>query len=441
MNTRIALVLDWLRTSFWFLPAAMAFGAAVLSMVSLTLDEAVKDSTVASAAWIYGGGAEGARALLSTVAGSMITVAGVVFSITIVALTLAASQFGPRLLRTFMRDRGNQIVLGAFLSTYLYCLLVLRTIRSGADQEVVPHLSVTLALLLAVLSLGVLIYFVHHVSASIQASNLIAAVSGELTLAIDRLFPECLGEEADATQQDVPTTASPDHLANSGGGVTAAASGYIQALDNDALLRLARTHDILVRLERRPGHFVADGTLLATVWPASKLDEALGWRIRKSFVTGPERTPTQDVEFAIDQLVEIAVRALSPGLNDPFTAMTCLDRLGDALVRLAGRRIPSPYRLEGDKLRIIAEPVTFAGVANAAFNQIRQYGRSSVAVTIRLLETIGQVAEHARRQEDLSVLRRHAEMVLRGVAGWPEANDRADAEQRGQQVLAILDRS
>ncbi len=410
----------------------MAFGA-------VALDEAVPDRWLQTQQWAYTGGAEGASAVLGTVAGSMITIAGVVFSLTLVALSLASSQFGPRLLRNFMRDTTNQVVLGTFVGTFLYCLLVLRTIRRDEDIAFVPHLSVTLGVLFAIASLGVLIYFIHHVSVSIQADEIVARVGTELVQGIDRLCPE--------QDQDGPRTplepSDADLLAafdREAGPVGAIADGYLQLLDLDALGALGAEADALIRVERRPGQYVVRGSPLAMVRPADRVNDRLAARVHSAFVLGNQRTPAHDIEFSVDQLVEIAVRALSPGVNDPFTAITCVDRLGSALCRLTQRELPSPYRWDAEnRLRLVTQPITFSGMADAAFNQIRQYARSSAAVTLRLLETIALVAGAARRPDQRAALRRHAEMIVRGArGGLPEAEDRLEVEARFEATSRAL---
>ena len=329
----LATFWEELRESYWGVPSVMAALSIGLAFATVAVDRAIQDRWVREAEWLYTGGPEGARAVLATVAGSMITVAGVAFSVLIVALSLASSQFGPRLLRTFMRDRGHQLVLGTFTATFLYCLLVLRTVRDLDDREFVPNMSVTVAVLLAVCSLGVLIYFIHHAAVSIQASHVIAEVGGELHACIDRLFPEELGQETRGAEPE--EDAVPASFEREARPVAAAGDGYVQAVENDQLLKLAAEHDLLVRLARRPGHFVVKGSSLAHVWPGERLNEALAGRLRATFQLGPRPTPTQDVEFAVEQLVEVAVRALSAGVNDPFTATTCVDRLGAALWALS----------------------------------------------------------------------------------------------------------
>jgi uncharacterized membrane protein len=441
MRIWLANLWEDLRTSYWFVPTVMCALALALAFLTLHIDGRNRFDWITGLGWVYTGGAEGARSLLSTVASSVITVAGVVFSITIVALTLASSQFGPRLLRNFMRDLGNQITLGTFTATFLYSLLVLRTVRGdaeGADAPFVPHVSVTTAILLTVASLGVLIYFIHHVAASIQAPYVIAAVTNDLNELTEALFPDEIG--ADRDRDDAPPPAGADAFDVPGrpADVPAPRAGYIQAVDPDAALDLARHHDVVIQFTRRPGHFVVTGQPLARILPADRLDDDLVKHVTALFIFGPHRTLPQDAEFAIEQLVEIAVRALSPGINDPITAIACVDHLGDALSRLATRRFPSPYRLDphDGRLRVIAYPTDFPQITDAAFNQIRQYGRTSAAVTLRLLETIAVIARHARRAPDLAALRRHAVMIERDARDlFADDHDRNDLRTRFRDAL------
>lgn len=437
MSTRLRKYWESFRSSFWFTPTLMAASAAVLAFGTVYLDESLPDSWHHSG-WIYGGGAEGARAVMSVIASSMITVAGVVFSITIVALTLASSQFGPRLLRNFMRDTANQVVLGTFIATFLYCLLVLRTIRGVDEREFVPHISVTAGVLLGVASLGVLIYFIHHVSVSIQASFILSTVSHELRAAIDRLFPEELGHDALALAAD--DSAEADQVEAGGRPVCATDSGYVQAIDNDRLLELAREHDLVVSVSCRPGRFVIAGSDIASLAPSSRSSDALVHSVREMFIIGRERNSTQDVEFVVSQLVEVALRALSPGINDPFTAISCIDWLAVGLSQLAGRVLPSARRLDSEgNLRVIADSVTFAGVADIAFNQIRAAGQPHPVIGIRLLDAIAAIAARAHRASDIQSLRSHAQLVWQNASQESlQGSERLALErvyQRAQRVL------
>lgn len=424
---------DRIRSGFWFLPAVMTGVAVALAFVSVTVSEPMTEWFTLHLGWTFTGGAEGASAVLGIIAGSMITIAGVVFSMTLVTLSLASSQLGPRLLRSFIRDSATQVVLGTFIATFLYCLLVLRTIRRAEEAAFVPHLSVTLGVLLAVASVGVLIYFIHHVSVSIQANEIAARIGKELIEGIDRLFPpERIGRGTPGTPMEPPEAGSLESLDRDARPVGADGNGYLQFVDGAALVALATEEDLVVRLERRPGDYVVAGCPLALVSPGSRVTDRLAEQVCSLFVLGHTRTSDQDIEFGVNQLVEIAVRALSPGVNDPFTAITCVDHLGAALCRLATRDVPSPYRHDVEKqLRLIAPADAFPEITDAAFNQIRQYGRSSAAVTIRLLETIAVVAGFTRRPQDRATLLRHTEMIARGAnEGLPEAEDRRAVQER-----------
>lgn len=440
MNVRIFKYWDRLRASFWFVPIVMAGAAVVLAFVTVAVEAPVSDWLQRTSGWTFTGGAEGASAVLGAIAGSMITIAGVVFSMTLVALSLASSQFGPRMLRNFMRDTMTQVVLGTFIATFLYCLLVLRTIRRAEEVLFIPHISVSLGVLLAVVSVLVLIYFIHHVSVSLQANALVARVSLELFEGIDRLFPEAIGRGTRRIPPGPPSTGFLHAFDGEARSVGAGGDGYLQYIDKDVLLALAMEEDVVLRLERQPGHYVvADGPLVL-LWPGDRVTDEIAARVHSAFTLGNQRTPRQDIECAVNQLVEIAVRALSPGLNDPFTATTCVDRLGSALCRLAQREMPSPYCHDAQgQLRVIGPAITYSGIMDAAFNQIRQYGRSSAAVTIRLLETIAVIAGFAHRAEDRAALQRHAEMIARGAReGLSESEDRQAVRARFLEASRLL---
>ncbi len=428
------------RTSFWFIPSLLVVSSIALSLVTIHLDrELPYRNWVAKLGWTFTRGPEGSRAVLSVVAGSMMTIASVTFSITIVALQLASSQFGPRLLRNFMRDRGNQISIGTFIATFTYCLLILRTINGTEEEQFVPHISVTVGLLLALASLAVMIYFIHHAAESIQAENVIAAVNRDMHRAIDRLYPEELGKEPpqprNANPEQLPT--SFDREARS---VSSPRSDYLQAIDVERLIELAQQNNIVICLEKLPGKFCFKGAELARVWPTERLD-GLTDAIVGNFYFGSRRSLVQDVEFAIDQLVEVAVRALSPGVNDPFTAITCIDRLGAALSTLSEKVIPSPYRYDDEgHLRVVTDSSTVSGIIDAAFSQIRQAGRNDASVTLRLLETIIAVGRHTHDPAFRTALRRHAEAIHRGSEdAHHDPIERQDAEIRYQEAIRCLD--
>ncbi|MEG5160136.1 DUF2254 domain-containing protein [Microcoleus sp. AT3-A2] len=436
-NVKLSKIWDSLHSSYWFIPTLMALGSMILAIAMLTLD---RRGNIPNWRWIYTGGTDGARSVLSSVAGSMISVVATAFSITIVALQLASSNFGPRLLRNFMQDTGNQIVLGTFIGTFIYCLLVLRTIHAEGEgySLFVPQLSVTVGTGLAIASIGVLIYFIHHASTIIQASHVITQVSGDLDKALDRLFPDKIGQgKANNSRQVGEIPANFDSEASP---IKATGEGYLQAIDDNELMKIARQYNLLVRLTTRPGKFIVKGSDVAMVFPEKQVNQSLKQQINDAFILGKERTEYQDVEFPIDQLVEIALRAISPGINDPFTAIRCIDRLSAGLSRLAQRDFPSPYRYDDeDNLRVIVEGVTFEGLVDTAFNQIRQYSKSDVAVTIRLLEAIACIATYTRNSKQRKALRRQAEMILNTSREQisPE-QDQKDVQEKYYQVIKAL---
>ncbi|PSB21546.1 DUF2254 domain-containing protein [Phormidesmis priestleyi ULC007] len=434
-NTKLTKLWDSLQSSYWFLPTLIAGVAAVLALILLYVDWMGKSPGFW---WLYTGGPDGARSMLSTVAGAMATVSGTAFSITIVALQLASSNFGPRLLRNFMHDVGNQIVLGTFIGTFLYCLLVLRTIRGEGFDKFVPQLSVTVGMGLAIFSTLVLIYFIHHASTIIQASSVISNVSDELERTINQLFPQQIGHSSRDTQHQIGEI--PTQFEQRSAPIKATKKGYLQLIDDENLMKIARQADVLLCLKVRPGSYLIPGIPLALVYPQEHVSPKLTKQINDVFIVGKERTEKQDIAFPIEQLVEVASRALSPGINDPFTAIRCIDRLGAGLSLLVQRDFPSPYRYDNHHtLRVIVEPVTFEFLVDRAFTQIRQYGQSDSVVMMQLLDAIALVAAYAETPKQQMVLQHHAEMILRGSRqGLSEEYDRSEVEKHYQTVLGAL---
>ncbi|NJL21897.1 MAG: DUF2254 domain-containing protein [Leptolyngbyaceae cyanobacterium SM1_3_5] len=434
-NTKLVKYWDNLRSSYWFLPTLIASIAFVLALGLLEIDRSGK---APGWWWLYTGGPDGARSMLSTIASSMATVAGTAFSITIVALQLAASNFGPRLLRNFMQDIGNQVVLGTFIGTFLYCLLVLRNIRSEGFDQFIPQLSVTIGIGLAIVSVLVLIYFIHHASTIIQASHVIAGASDDFDRAIDRLFPEQFGQQAQHHQRPIAEVLS--DFETQSASICSQHKGYLQAIDDDALMKIACQAEVQLWLKTQPGKYLIPSSPIALIHPKDHYSPALAKKINQAFIYGKERTEQQDVAFPIEQLVEIALRAISPAVNDPFTAIRCIDRLGAGFSQLVQRDWPSPYRYDkSNQLRVIAEPIKLESLFDRAFTPIRQYAQSDLAVTLRLLEAIALIARHAKAQNQKRMLRHHAEMIWRGSQqGLSEECDRTDVEQCYQQVLQIL---
>ena len=439
MKLNLSAFWNSLRSSFWFLPAVMVLVTAVLSVVIVRLDQVLPFEYENALIWFRRTSPEGARSLLSTVAGSMISVAGVTFSITIVALAQTSSQYGPRLLNNFIRDRGNQIVLGTFVSNFVYCLLILRTIRSVDDASFVPQVSVTFAILLTILSVGVLIYFIHHISTSLQAEHIISDIGQELDTAIKQL----VGDEKSsrAYERELRDKSDiPDDFDANAQKVSSNRSGYLQRVDYNHLRNIAIEHDLLLRLLTHAGEFVVKEDDILAVWPAQEISEDLHNALDDAFAIGLQRIHGQDVELAIHELVEIAVRALSTGINDPFTAVSVINQLTTSLAELAERTIPGGFHYDEDgKLRVIEEAVTFSDLIESAFDQIRQYGRSNVEVMIRLMEALTIIAARAHKPGQKEALETQAEMIMRACADTiPEPNDRDDIQERYQMFKRVL---
>jgi uncharacterized membrane protein len=418
----------------------MAVGAIGISQLLLYLDQILGQERFWEGQAFLTTGIEGARSTLATIASSMITVTGVVFSITIVSLSLASQQFGPRLLQHFMRDRGNQVVLGTVTSTYLYCLLVLRTISASADLSFVPHGCVLFAVILAVVNVGVLIYFIHHTAEAIQVTNVIRRVSTDLIRAVRRLYPE---RHANEDHKDDPPNRRgrlSHDFKERAATLSAASSGYLQASDDESLVEQASRNDLVIRLLRRPGHFIMAGTPLAEIYPADKLDADLAAALNNRFILGSKRSQENDLEFLVNELVEIAARALSPGVNDPFTAIACIDHMSAALCDLAQRTLPPAERFDSEgALRVILYQTGFKEILDAAFNQIRQYARSNASVTIRLLVSLKTVMAFTWNEDQREAIIRQAIMIEKGSSeGLPEKRDCDDVSKRYATVFRTM---
>ena len=254
------------------------------------------------------------------------------------------------------------------------------------------------------------------------------------------MYPEHLGRDGPSPRGSQAEHDPADPFGPDPGTVRAGKSGYVQAVDEEALMKTATSKDLRLKILQRPGRFVVRGSALVLVWPAAAANEAFCRTMNDAFIVGRHRTPEQDVEFAINQMVEIAVRALSPGINDPFTACTCIDWLGESLCRIAAADEHSTYRYDDQgTVRIVTRVPAFPGIVNAAFDQVRQYGRQSAAVTIRLLETIAAVAEHLKDDEQRAALGRQAEMIYcQSRDALPAAEDRADTEERYHAAMRAL---
>ena len=399
MNARLKKFLAALGDTFWVVPGLLALAGVALALVLVRLDHsgAISQAMIQSA-WLYSGGATGARTLLGSVASSTISTAGTIFSITIAALSLAAGQMGPRLLRNFTRDRGNQITLGIFLDTFAYALMVLRTVRTRSEGEFVPHLSLTVSIALAFCCVGTLIFFVGHMAGRINVDTVVDLVSEDVRRAIERLT-------FDRPQPEPP----PLGVWRDGVAIIDPRRGYLQQLDTASLASWAAERETRLRLLVRPGDYVFPGAPIAVMLPEV---EGAAAAITRATAVGEQRASAADLEFSVRQLVEVAVRALSPGINDPHTAMSVLDRLGAALCDIAPRHLSLGVTLKDGRPALVVPAVDYGGLADAMFHMIRQNAAGSVAVLIREIEVLTAAVACERTPARQAELQRHADLVL-----------------------------
>lgn len=398
MNARLIKLWNDLQSSYYFIPGLMAFGAVFLALMTAQIDQNLDADLVSSLGVFHSNTADGARAILTTIAGSMMTVASVTFSITMVAVTSAAGQYGPRLIGNFMRDRANQFTLGTFTSTFIYCILILRIARTGdspdienAVTEFVPNISLLVALALTLFSVGVMIFFIHHIPETLNVGNITGRVGRKLRADIETLFPGEIGDQDKCEDDDFPLG---DYKRENATYITAQIEGYIQAVNEDALLEWAGEHNAIIRLEYRPGDFVTRGDVLFYVW-GDNLDpnEALLKKLRASYAMGQERTAHQNILFLADELVEILARALSPGINDPFTAINCMNWFHSTIKTLMERKPPSPFRRDkSGQVRIIAYPVSFERFVDNICDQSRSYVAADRNACIKMLGILTELA-------------------------------------------------
>ncbi len=427
-----------LRTNLWLVPTIEVIAAIALYVGTHALDKAAYDGSLTLPSWMIFGTADAARQILTTLAAAVITVVGVVFSITIVTLTLASTQFGPRMLRNFIRDRGTQLTLGTFVATFVYATLVLISIGPGTGgRDFVPHLSITFSVGLVTLSMAVLIYFIHHIATSIQLPEVIASIAGDLSRAID-----VESDQGRASVESGPSVAElMRRVTETGGTVPAPSSGYLQFVRHETLIGLAVEKGAVIRLLHRPGHFLVEGHPMATVWPRDAT-ASVSKALRRAHVTGSNRTLAQDLAFAVDQLVEIAIRALSPAVNDTFTALTCIDWLGASLCKVTTQW--RPIRVHRDShgyIRLITAHVSYARLIERAFEKIRQAGRGMPAVLIRQLEALAKIIDHTTNEAQRKLLLEQAAMVLQASEeSVPEPADRADVQREYDALISSVGR-
>lgn len=396
---RINLIWTAVSASFWFLPYIIVTCAIALGIGLAQIRPMALDQWLLTFPRLFGASPAGAREMLSTIAGSMISVVGIVFSMTLVALALASSQYSSRVLRTFMRSRITQVSIGVFAGIFVYCLIVLRGVHGQDGQVLVPVAAVSVAALLAIVGVAVLIFFIHHIALSIQAATILASIADETIGAIAILFP-CEKEDErahDDAADDDPTAGLGEPGCRHT--ILAPRSGYIQSIDEGALMQFGRRHGAVTRIERGVGQFVVANTCILTVSTVPVPDDEVRRELLKAIAISAYRTVEQDPAFGIRQIVDVALKALSPGMNDTTTAVMCLDYLGTILASLAPRAIPSPYRRVDGKLTVIAKGPGFRALVCEAFDQIRRSAGGNVSILLRMIGTIEIIASLTCRRE------------------------------------------
>jgi uncharacterized membrane protein len=422
MTGRLSMLWHYLRGSLWLVPSVMVAGAVVLAAVMVQLSASVDQEALKEYPRFFGAGAESSRDMLAVIAAAMMTVAAVTFSITILAVSQASSQYTPRILRSFMKDRPSQLTLGTLTGVFVYCMVVIRTIRGDEELRFIPALAVLFAFVLAIFAIAMLVYFIHHVATSLDASSIISRVRDDTLAAIERLFPEELGEERTDGEQELPPESRWEPVA-------ATRTGYVTAVDAEGLLDFAEERGVVLRMERGIGEHVIAGTPLASVarvTPAGEdADEPDG--LHSHFHIASFRTVEQDAEFGFRQMVDVAVKAISPGINDTSTAVIAIDAIGAALVRLSSRHIENPLRTCNGRVLVVARGPTYEALVAVALDEIRRNGEGNVSVLGRLLSMLRIVARSTTSSARRSVLLDHARRILetaeRSVA------DRTDLEQ------------
>ena len=427
-----------LRGGFVLWPGAITLTLAALAIGLSTLEERITPVPAWSAFLdrLFPPEPEAAHVVLGTIAGSMITVVSVVYSVLLVVLTFASTQFSPCVLVGFVEDRVSQTTLGLFIGTFTYCLLTLPAVRSQ-PRPFVPSIAVLVSIGLAIACLGCLLYFIHHMASSIQASRVVDRIARETDRVLEQVFPRPLGGP--------PTEDAHDSLQR-GMPVLATRSGYIRAIDESGMLRAALEANAALRIDRTIGQFVMEGTPLFEASPANRATAALQAAGLRAFDIGPARTMVQDVEFGVLQIVDIALKAISPAVNDPTTALTCLDQLGRILVKAAVRQPPiSTLRDQNGRIWVVLRRTSFPRLLHVAFSQIGHYGKADVAVPLRLMRILAELAETTPHAPYAIAIRDQARRLSADctrkfpVADRDELNERLAAVEKAAKATPIAD--
>jgi uncharacterized membrane protein len=401
-----------LRGGFLVRPVAIALVLGCMGAILSELEEAIPvvSGWIPTTLFPARADPQVAQFILAAIAGSIMTVVSIVFAILLMTLTLASMQFSPRIILNFVQDRVTQWTLGIFLGTFLYCMGGLPAARSR-PQPFAPMLTVLGAMLLAIACVGWLLYFIHHISRAISVSHILDKIAAETVAMIDEMMPW-----PHRPNRLEPPVAAPSHSGETA--VLNAVSGYIRFVDRKRLVALAKAYRVKVKVLRRLGHFVPAGVPLLMVSKGERLAAEGSGELRGAFDIGPTRTLQQDVEFGVLQIVDIALKAISPAVNDPTTTINCVDQLSRVMIRFASREPPDPLLYDPPGvLRVIIPWIGFERLLDSAFEQIRMYAKADVAVSLRLLRALADIAVTTA---DPTYRRALAERGRRVVAGCAE---------------------
>ena len=435
MRAELRRILLDLKGSYWFIPTILSLLAAGLSVLTIWLDLIGAGWWFSGTGWLESSGVEGARSLLTVIASAMIAMASTVFAITIAAVAYASGNYGPRLLTNFMNDRGNQVSLGVFIATFVYALSVLRVVDSGDNdtgaggpETFIPQLSLFVASLMVIGAVGVLVYFLHHIPASIRINTVVAGIGRSLIEDIERRFPEDF-------QGREPVVGRP------GTPVYADTTGYVEIIDFSTLNRCTEKWGATVSLSIRTGDFVHPGVAVAEI-SGCELDEELGDRVRGAFAIGSSRTRAQDIEYLVDELAEIALRALSPGINDPFTAVSAIHWLGAGMASLGGRSLcrgPEQDKYDPERVRPLADD--FEHFLTRAFGSIRASAAGSPIASKMFLDALALAEGSAASPERRRLIREEAHALVAQAETALEGPSLADVRARLERFEAEIEAS
>jgi uncharacterized membrane protein len=395
-----------LRNSMWFIPMMLVAGAILLAYACLGIDDAATADFARYYPQPYAGGADSIRMMLSAIATSMITVSGITFSLTISSLAQVSGQLTARVLRNFMSNLTNKLVLGFFVGLFAYCIVVIRTIRLKDDAAgaFIPALSVFMAMALAVIGIGVLIYFIHYVALSVQASTVVSSVADETLKTLKKLYPNLLSKN----DQENSVTSPPVQAGRSEQVVLPHKHGYVQLIDEQRLRQFALDHGCVVRVDAGTGDFVtSQSPLVSLINLDQPVSQSISQAINRAFSIHSTRTIDEELAFGIRQLVDIALKALAPAADDTTTAVLALDYLSAILVDVAQRQLQP----ELVTLSFIPKHPTFANLVNGALDQIRDRAAGNTVVLTRLLFLLQTVARPTTHSSRRSVLISHARLI------------------------------